>query len=101
MVPMFTCGLLRSNFSVAMFLYPLLQSFCTSPTSKRLERGTGFEPATITLEEGDATVELPPPWCCHPCCKLSVHRHRLIDILEPGTGIEPVTSSLPRTRSTN
>src|ERR1700693_4071161 len=23
MVPMFTCGLLRSNFSFAMFLYPL------------------------------------------------------------------------------
>jgi hypothetical protein len=26
-----------------------------------LERGTGFEPATIALEERDSTVELPPP----------------------------------------
>jgi hypothetical protein len=26
-----------------------------------MERGTGFEPATIALEERDSTVELPPP----------------------------------------
>ena len=50
-----------------------------------VERGTGFEPATIGLEGRDSTAELPPPVPMG---------------LEPGTGIEPVTSSLPRTRST-
>src|ERR1700692_1580344 len=29
--------------------------------TESLERGTGFEPATIALEERDSTVELPPP----------------------------------------
>ncbi len=28
---------------------------------RSVERGTGFEPATIALEERDSTVELPPP----------------------------------------
>src|SRR2546426_4540831 len=49
---MLTCGLLRSNFSFAI---------ASDPQSKSLERGTGFEPATIALEERDSTVELPPP----------------------------------------
>ena len=50
-----------------------------------LERETGIEPATNSLEGCDSTTELlPPP-----------------KFLEPMTGIEPVTSSLPRTRSTN
>jgi hypothetical protein len=60
---MFTCGLLRSNFSLAMFLYPQRQNLFTSQLETNrhhhrrkksrqiLERGTGFEPATITLEE--------------------------------------------------
>src|SRR5260370_40536855 len=95
---MFTCGLLRSNFSLAIFLCPLLQIFCVSPTSKTLERGAGFEPATITLEERDSTVELPPPIFAIDR-KLSSDHHHLIDILEPGTGLEPVTSSLPRTHT--
>src|SRR5258705_13371954 len=106
MVPMFTCGLLRSNFSLAIFFCPLRQILLFQLQTLRrwftkfLERGTGFEPATITLEEGDSTVELPPP-TCDIYCKLSVPHDHLIRILEPGTGIEPVTSSLPRTRSTN
>ena len=33
------------------------------PLTNLLERGTGFEPATIALEERDSTVELPPPCC--------------------------------------
>jgi hypothetical protein len=51
------CGLLRSNFSLAIFLYPLRQVFSSAevlPSHRpllKLERGTGFEPATITLEE--------------------------------------------------
>jgi hypothetical protein len=53
-----------------------------------MERGTGFEPATICLEGRDSTPELPP-------LILAAYN------VEPGTGIEPVTSSLPRTRSTN
>ena len=58
-----------------------------------MERGTGLEPATICLEGRDSTTELPPliPTLI-PAARYSV---------EPGTGIEPVTSSLPRTRSTN
>src|SRR5712692_2050904 len=76
-VPMFTCGLLRSNFSFAIVCYPQ----CAHHTQS-LERGTGFEPATIGLEGRDSTAELPP--------------HAFRPNLEPGTGIEPVTSSLPR-----
>jgi hypothetical protein len=37
-----------------MFLYPLFnlpEAYPAIPTNKFLERGTGFEPATITLEE--------------------------------------------------
>jgi hypothetical protein len=58
-----------------------------------MERGTGLEPATICLEGRDSTTELPPliP-TLNPAARYNV---------EPGTGIEPVTSSLPRTRSTN
>jgi hypothetical protein len=63
-----------------------------------MERGTGFEPATIALEERDSTVELPPP--CLPNKLLAGSKYSP-QPLEPGTGIEPVTSSLPRTRSTN
>src|SRR5580704_15122808 len=51
-VPMFTCGLLRSNFSFAMFLCPLRQPLKNGcAVLQILERGTGFDPATITLEE--------------------------------------------------
>src|SRR3989442_12089420 len=58
-VPMFTCGFDRSNFSFAIAHYPRYALF--SFKSLFLERGTGFEPATIALEERDSTVELPPP----------------------------------------
>ncbi len=48
-VPMFTCGLLRSNFSFAIFA--LCAGLQPAAALQNLERGTGFEPATITLEE--------------------------------------------------
>src|SRR5207245_1680694 len=59
-VPMFTCGFDRSNFSFAIAHYPRYPLF-NSFKSLFLERGTGFEPATIALEERDSTVALPPP----------------------------------------
>jgi hypothetical protein len=34
-----------------MFVYPLLLESSSTSTKQILERGTGFEPATITLEE--------------------------------------------------
>src|SRR2546422_2410300 len=54
-VPMFTCGFDRSNFSFAIAHYPRYALF-NSFKSLFLERGTGFEPATIALEERDSTV---------------------------------------------
>src|SRR3954467_4960541 len=66
-VPMFTCGLFRSNFSLAIFLCPQRSDLTETRfyfdcySLQTLERGTGFEPATITLEEGDSTGESPPP----------------------------------------
>ena len=70
-----------------------------------MERGTGLEPATICLEGRDSTTELPPLTPNKTSRQLSanspLHRFALAGDLEPGTGIEPVTSSLPRTRSTN
>ena len=89
-VPIFTCGLLRSNFSLAATIRPtvghiyfLMRTPELATDLESLERGTGFEPATIGLEGRDSTTELPPR---------ASHR-----TLEPGTGIEPLTSSLPRT----
>src|SRR6201998_1048234 len=63
-VPTFTCGLLRSNFSFAISphlaggsrLLPRqiqflpFQNFHLLVLSITMERGTGFEPATICLE---------------------------------------------------
>jgi hypothetical protein len=73
-----------------------------------MERGTGLEPATICLEGRDSTTELPPLMPCKlfasatRSCVPDSPKPRCADCdLEPGTGIEPVTSSLPRTRSTN
>src|ERR1700733_13825625 len=63
-VPIFRCGLFRSNFSFAICLETSHRVFKYSSQNiqtKSLERGTGFEPATIALEERDSTVELPPP----------------------------------------
>jgi hypothetical protein len=73
-----------------------------------MERGTGLEPATICLEGRDSTTELPPLMPCklfasvtpNPKSDSAALGSAACD-LEPGTGIEPVTSSLPRTRSTN
>jgi hypothetical protein len=72
-----------------------------------MERGTGLEPATICLEGRDSTTELPPLMPCKLFASamlavILIPPRRAADCdLEPGTGIEPVTSSLPRTRSTN
>src|SRR6202050_2071336 len=79
-VPTFRCGLLRSNFSFAISVHPRIKA--ARPLSRAiyksfrpllnrtlepsitaehtLERGTGFEPATICLEGRDSTPELPP-----------------------------------------
>ena len=54
-----------------------------------MERETGIEPATNSLEGCDSTTELLPPFDRHP------------KTLELMTGIEPVTSPLPRECSTN
>src|SRR5579862_7870441 len=72
-VPTFKCGLLRSNFSFAISLHPLkrcghwprifiaiLAFRDYRRPFQKLERGTGFEPATICLEGRDSTTELPP-----------------------------------------
>src|SRR3954463_5031284 len=88
MVPTLTCGLLRSNFSLAMsaiLAYVRVISRCPGsnwrprpyqgralPTELHrhnsqssvsvLERETGIEPATNSLEGCDSTTELLPPW---------------------------------------
>src|SRR5271170_8373910 len=69
-VPTFTCGLLRSNFSFAISRHLRIRdfaaaaAFCSFTQVRRyhrtMERGTGFEPATICLEGRDSTPELPP-----------------------------------------
>ena len=68
---------------------------------RKVERGTGLEPATICLEGRDSTTELPPLAPTNPQFLLIHFFTHFFLQLEPGTGIEPVTSSLPRTRSTN
>jgi hypothetical protein len=65
-----------------------------------MERGTGLEPATICLEGRDSTTELPPLIPFATTHQRSANSAPLSYDLEPGTGIEPVASSLPRTRST-
>ncbi len=56
--------------------------------SKFMERETGIEPATNSLEGCDSTTELLPHW-------------QLSNQMEPMTRIELVTSPLPRECSTN
>src|SRR6266496_2123848 len=72
-VPTFTWGLVRSNFALAMTSFLSTGAGCQVP-------GVG----------GAGT------W--HPTPET---RHRLSQFAELATGIEPVTSSLPRTRSTD
>src|SRR5208283_4397570 len=62
--------------------------------SKFLERETGIEPATNSLEGCDSTTELLPP------LKPAVS-YQSTSNLEPMTRIELVTSPLPRECSTN
>ncbi len=62
--------------------------------SKSLERETGIEPATNSLEGCDSTTELLPP------LKPAIS-YQPTSKLEPMTRIELVTSPLPRECSTN
>ena len=56
-----------------------------------MERETGIEPATNSLEGCDSTTELLPPFLPLPDS----------ETLELMIGIEPMTSPLPRECSTN
>src|SRR5437667_352667 len=51
------------------------------PLFSCLERGAGFEPATITLEGRDSAVELPPP-AAAPKLFLPICGHRVDNFLE-------------------
>src|SRR5205823_3954149 len=75
---------------------------------KILERETGIEPATNSLEGCDSTTELLPPFNQLSAFSLQLSApfsSRLAPIqsksLEPMTRIELVTSPLPRECSTN
>src|ERR1035437_992255 len=86
-----------------------------SPGAPMMERETGIEPATNSLEGCDSTTELlpqkqpladsfqllscrwRPQWPIRPSHKLfAVSRSLLAEFLELMTGFEPVTSPLPR-----
>src|SRR5262249_14350946 len=69
------------------------------PSLKSLERETGIEPATNSLEGCDSTTELLPPDATGPTAKAV--GLKLPKTLELMTGIEPVTSPLPRECSPN
>src|SRR6202023_4074910 len=86
MVPMFTCGLLRSNFSLAIFLYPLLQIFCIPQLQNDWSGGRDLNPQPSPWKSETLPLSYPRPGAAFRDCKLSVRRHHLIDILEPGTG---------------
>src|SRR5581483_9951139 len=91
----------------------LLEAHWDQPSIKNLERETGIEPATNSLEGCDSTTELLP----HISCQLSAVSYQLATsdellassdhvfqptkTLEPMTRIELVTSPLPRECSTN
>ena len=69
-----------------------------------LERETGIEPATNSLEGCDSTTELLPP--NQRSCRVERRdtrplAHLPAPNLELMTGIEPVTSPLPRECSTD
>ena len=69
--------------------------------SKFLERETGIEPATNSLEGCDSTTELLPPskQLSALSCQLSAKPQS--NLLEPMIRIELMTSPLPRECSTN
>jgi hypothetical protein len=67
-----------------------------------LERETGIEPATNSLEGCDSTTELlPPASACQEIAPSDLPICFLLLNLELMTGIEPVTSPLPRECSTD
>jgi hypothetical protein len=84
-----------------MLVVPALLPYCSSFTAascgltKLLERETGIEPATNSLEGCDSTTELLPP-ALRPALRTG-----FIKNLELMTRIELVTSPLPRECSTN
>jgi hypothetical protein len=74
--------------------------------SKFLERETGIEPATNSLEGCDSTTELLPPIsaakAAYACtCNGTAEAMCFHKPMEPMTRIELVTSPLPRECSTN
>jgi hypothetical protein len=73
---------------------------------KFLERETGIEPATNSLEGCDSTTELLPLNTSHQLSAFSKtppgrFQSKLPNFVEPMTRIELVTSPLPRECSTN
>src|SRR5579862_1540217 len=118
-VPTFTCGLLRSNFSFAMS-NQLLARFDSRAALQKpfpaaglsatyillgrdhdpgLERAGPPSGFRIVLVEASVHV-LSNPDVMLPSRNTLKHVQKPLQKLEPLTGIEPVTSSLPRTRST-
>src|SRR5690242_3546167 len=73
----------------------LLETRHHRPSRQNLERETGIEPATNSLEGCDSTTELLPPSPSAVLLRLPTN------LLEPMTRIELVTSPLPRECSTN
>src|SRR2546426_8975208 len=101
-VPTFMCGLDRSNFSLAIATLstPSLTS-CTHTRSNHVSKAHPAAPllgrvvsALLQLRRKPYRASAPEMTtqectCCHP------------KFLEPMSGIEPLTPSLPRTCSTN
>ena len=103
MVPTLTCGLLRSNFSLAMSSTPSL-IYCRlvfhlpafafrSAATRASVRWTAFFTSLLT-----GLPRSPRKLARH---RLAAHDSRGERRVEPMTRIELVTSSLPRTRSAN
>src|SRR6476620_2870511 len=103
MVPTFTCGLDRSNFSLAMSQEPralvlsYVRSFSIASSPSPRSAGEPFALAAVLLR--------PSGYGGHPSRGLPSVAHALHARrerrMEPMTRIELVTSSLPRTRSAN
>jgi hypothetical protein len=65
-----------------------------------MERETGIEPATNSLEGCDSTTELLPPVVTHEREPASARPNNILNFLELMMGLEPMTSPLPRECST-
>src|SRR5580658_3169635 len=90
-VPMLTCGLLRSNFSLPIAVHSLLHAFSNAGHSNLVDRG-GFEPPYV-----DRRADLQSAAINHSAtCPNSLS----LQSLERETGIEPATNSLEGCDST-